>query len=354
LSKSVIWILHILYWALFLLLLMIFFTFIAMVPGFEKVTADKQGAFSFWMKLMSGFAIIPAVIAFYSGYTFLFEKLLSKRKFLLFIAGGLAMSLAGSICGAMVESIPFFFGPKYLFGDGIHSALTIIIIMTLAAFVNCSIGAVIKGFISWYNDIKLKESLLTRNFEMELNLVKMQINPHFLFNTLNNIDVLIEKDPAKASDYFKKLSHILRFMLYETKTEKIPLSKELVYIEKYLELQQLRNSNPAFVDFKIAGKPDKIMAEPMLFIPFIENAFKHANNKKEVNGICIYFKCNANEIDFVCENSFDELAEKDRDGGLGNELIEKRLNLMYPGRHVLTISTTENRYRVHLIIQLSA
>jgi two-component system LytT family sensor kinase len=351
LSKSFIWILHILYWALFILLLLIFFTFIAMVPGFEKVTSAKQGAFSFWTKLMTGFAIIPALIAFYSGYTFLFDKILSKRKFLLFIAGGLAISLAGSICGALVESIPFFFGPQYLFGDGIHSAIAILTIMTLTAFVNCSIGAIIKGFISWYNDIKLKESLLKRNFEMELNLVKMQINPHFLFNTLNNIDVLIEKDPVKASDYFKKLSHILRFMLYETKTEKIPLSKELTYIERYLELQQLRISNPAFVNFKIAGHPDKIMAEPMLFIPFIENAFKHAVNKKEVNGICIYFRCTTNEIDFVCENSFDKLAEKEPDGGLGNDLIEKRLKLLYPGRHVLKITTEEDRYRVHLIIQ---
>jgi two-component system LytT family sensor kinase len=351
LSKSVIWILHILYWALFFLLLMIFFTFIAMVPGFEKVTATKQGAFSFWMKLMTGFAIIPAFIAFYSGYTFLFDKILSKRKFLLFIAAALAMSLAGSICGALVESIPFFFGPNYLFGDGIHSASTIIIIMTLSAFINCCIGAIIKGFISWYNDIKLKEALLTKNFEMELNLVKMQINPHFLFNTLNNIDVLIEKDPTKASDYFKKLSQILRFMLYETKTEKIPLSKELSYIEKYLELQQLRNSNPAFVDFKVAGQTDKIMAEPMLFIPFIENAFKHAANKKEVNGICIYFRCNTNEIDFVCENSFDDLAVKSQDGGLGNDLIQKRLKLLYPDRHILNITTLEKRYRVHLIIQ---
>ncbi len=322
-----------------------------MVPGFEKIASSKSSAFLFWMKLMTGFAIIPAVITFYCCYTFLFDKLLSQKKFLLFILSGLGISLLAALCGALVESLPFLYGRRYLFGDGFNSAITILIIMSIAAFINGVIGAIIKGFITWYNDIKIKELLQTKNFEMELNLVKMQINPHFLFNTLNNIDILIEKDPAKASEYFKKLSHILRFMLYETKTEKIPLTKELSYIEKYLELQQLRISNPAFVDFKITGQPDKFMAEPMLFIPFIENAFKHASNKKEVSGIRIHFRYSANEIDFVCQNNFDPLAAKDQDGGLGNELIEKRLKLLYPNQHMLIITKEENRYNVHLNIQ---
>src|SRR6185503_21279079 len=117
------------------------------------------------------------------------------------------------------------------------------------AAIHGTIALVIRGFITWYTEIKLKEELAQRNFEMELALIKSQINPHFLFNTINNIDVLITKQPELASLYLNKLSDILRYMIYETKTEKISLATELDYIEKYLELQKIRTTNPNYVNF---------------------------------------------------------------------------------------------------------
>ncbi len=102
----------------------------------------------------------------------------------------------------------------------------------LIAAIHGGIALVIRGFITWYDEIKLKEELVNKSFEMELALIKSQINPHFLFNTINNIDVLISKDAGKASEYLNKLSDILRYMVYETKTEKIFLAKELNYIGK--------------------------------------------------------------------------------------------------------------------------
>jgi LytS/YehU family sensor histidine kinase len=163
---------------------------------------------------------------------------------------------------------------------------------------------------------------------------------------------LIEKDKDKASAYFKKLSEILRFMLYETKTEKIPVSKELSYIEKYIDLQMLRNSNPAFVDYKVKGDPGSKMTEPMLFIPFIENAFKHADNKKLVHAIQIEFDFTQNDIRFECSNDYYINKPKENDSfGLGNDLIEKRLALLYPQSHQLNITKDQHRYTVNLIIQ---
>src|ERR1044071_687955 len=115
---------------------------------------------------------------------------------------------------------------------------------------------------------------------MELALIKSQINPHFLFNTINNIDVLIAKDSAKASEYLNKLSGILRYMIYETRNEKISLAGELDYIEKYLELQKIRTANPDYVNFQISGEANNLKIAPMILFPFIENAFKHTENKK--------------------------------------------------------------------------
>jgi len=351
-KKSFIWLIHLLYWALFISLLMMFFALMASIPGFEKISGGRIKGFYFWIRIMTGFAVIPALISFYSFYSFLFHRFLSRKKFISFLTAGIFVSILAAVMGALAESTPFLFGPGYLFGDGYNSAVSIIFIMSIGAFINGMIGAVLKGFITWYNDIKLKEDLLKKNYEMELNLIKSQVNPHFLFNTLNNIDVLIEKDKDKASLYFKKLSEILRFMLYETKTEKIPITKELSYIEKYIDLQMLRNSNPAFADYKIKGDPGNRMTEPMLFIPFIENAFKHADNKKLVHAILVRFDFTGRDIVFECSNNYTANKPKENDSfGLGNDLIEKRLSLLYPQNHQLTITKDNNRYTVNLIIQ---
>jgi LytS/YehU family sensor histidine kinase len=212
-------------------------------------------------------------------------------------------------------------------------------------------GLVLQGFISWYADIKLKEALSKKNHEMELALVKSQINPHFLFNTINNIDVLIQKDAVKASAYLNKLSDIMRFMLYETKTEKIPLAQELEYIEKYIDLQKIRTSNLNYVNYNLQGDAGSLMIAPILFIPFIENAFKHSENKKIDNAININVVIENGKIIFDCENSYStDTQTKLGHSGLGNELIQKRLNLLYPEKHTLAISDENKIYKVKLII----
>jgi sensor histidine kinase YesM len=331
---------------------MLIFAIMAAIPGYDKIAGGKINGFRFWTKLVTGFALIPCIISFYTFYTFLFDRYLSKKKFISFCLLGIAASVLAAIIGALVESTPLLFGPRYLFGDGYNSAISIIIVMSIGALINGAIGAILKGFISWYNDIKLKEDLQRKNYEMELSLIKSQVNPHFLFNTLNNIDVLIDTDKEKASVYFKKLTDILRFMLYETKTEKIPVTKELSYIEKYIDLQKIRNSNPAFIDLSINGNPGNREIEPMLFIPFIENAFKHADNKKLVHAILVRFDFSGKDIVFECSNNYSANKPKENDSfGLGNELIEKRLSLLYPKNHQLVITKLNDRYTVNLTIQ---
>ncbi len=186
---------------------------------------------------------------------------------------------------------------------------------------------------------------------MEMALVKAQLDPHFLFNTLNNIDVLIEKNPKEASHYLKKLSDIMRFMLYQTKGEEIPLTKELEYIEKYIELQKIRTANPNYVHFAVSGEPKEKKVAPMVFIPFIENAFKHSKNKKIDHAVGIDIQIEDHSIVFKCQNKFQpHQLSSNGENGLGNDLIQKRLQLLYPEKHTLVAGRQNGHYNVELTI----
>ncbi|MEY4904365.1 MAG: hypothetical protein RLZZ292_2180 [Bacteroidota bacterium] len=180
-------------------------------------------------------------------------------------------------------------------------------------------------------------------------MVKSQLDPHFLFNTLSNIDVLIQKDAKKASDYLNKLSDIMRFMLYETKTTQIPLQKESAYLEKYIELQKIRTSNPNFVHYSIEGNIQNVQIAPMIFIPFVENAFKYAEGIKANNAIEISIKVEKNELLFHCKNHYLSVPfVKKEFGGLGNELIIRRLELLYSNKYTIAINDKDNVYSVVL------
>jgi sensor histidine kinase YesM len=216
------------------------------------------------------------------------------------------------------------------------------------------VACLIRAFLNWYSDIFYKRQLEKKNLETELALLKAQINPHFLFNTLNNIDVLITKDADTASVYLKKLSDILRFMLYESPTEKIMLSKEVEYISKYIELQKIRTSNNNYVTFEVEGDAEHILIAPMLFIPFIENAFKHSVNKKIDSAIEVRLIANESAIIFQCSNAYDASAMQTQPkSGLGLELIKNRLKLLYKDNYNLQIDKTDNRFSVNLTISIN-
>jgi two-component system LytT family sensor kinase len=230
-------------------------------------------------------------------------------------------------------------------------AIQAVSLISVPALMAGIVGLVIRGFVVSYDDIKLKQELTEKNNEMEMALVKAQLDPHFLFNTLNNIDVLIQKDAEEASKYLNKLSDIMRFMLFETKTDRIDLTKELEYLGKYIDLQKIRSSNPKFVRLTINGDSQHKKISPMVFIPFIENAFKHVADKKTENAIDINIIIEDNKILFECTNNSSNTSNSiDGYNGLGNELIQKRLNLLYPNSHNLRIQNEANFYKVILTI----
>lgn len=278
-KRSIIAGIHITYWiGCFLLLLFVF--------SLIRLSAKGETDVPFFFKMITGFAFVPGMFSFYVFYMILFPRFLQRKKIGLLFFYGILISITGGLLGEIFLTLAI--GGvgnnkgEYIFPNYEMSEIFIALFLTtIVSTVNGIIGIVIKGFITSYGDIKLKEELNKKNYEVELALMKAQINPHFLFNTINNIDVLIEKDAAKASVYLNKLSDIMRFMLYETKTEKITLVKELAYIEKYIDLQKIRTAKPESINYLVNGEAKNLMIEPMLFIPFIENAFKHSESVKQ-------------------------------------------------------------------------
>jgi len=273
------------------------------------------------------FAFIPSCISYFLFYFYLFPSHVQHKKYFLATLYGLVISLVAALIGYV--AIRFFIETGRLTDmdqggkNGRSTAGRVIFVMTFIGVVCGIVASVIKGFITWFNEIKLKEALKEKNHEMEMALIKSQLDPHLLFNTINNIDALILKDTAAASDYLNKLSDIMRFMLYETKPEQILLSKEIEYIEKYIALQKIRTANKDYVRFTVTGNVGSKLIAPMIFIPFIENAFKHANNKKLENAIWINICVKAQKILFTCENKFDSKPSvRQPHSGLGNECIE--------------------------------
>lgn len=294
-----------------------------------------------------------SVVVFYLFYFFLFPRFLYKPQLLKFTVWSVVTISAATLIGIAVVIVIIRYYPTPRLVYNIIGGAGYYWVRILTGALTAAVGAcVMKGFITWFTEIRYKEQLEKQNVATNLELLKAKINPHFLFNTLNNIDVLIEKDAATASVYLKKLSDILRFTLYESPSDTIRLKKELDYITQYIDLQKIRTSNANFVMFDFSGADGNKHIAPMLFIPFIENAFKYSTNKKIDNGIAIIVATTANTITFNCSNIYDGNEQITAEGGLGLTIMKERLQLLYPGKHQLEINKTAERFTVNLIITL--
>ena len=293
---------------------------------------------------------IPALISYMVAYFYLFPRFINRKWQLVLYS---LITIVFSIAVNTLVIYLFHLSNPIFKTEELNNILVMVLFVTsILSFLNLVMGLIIKGFIMWFKEAREKEELHKKNHQMELALVKSQLDPHFLFNTLNNIDVLILKDAEKASLFLNKLSDIMRFMLFETKDEKIELAKEITYIEKYIELQKIRTSNPNYVTVLIEIEDDTVQISPMLFIPFIENAFKYAEPFKSENAIEIRINTTQNKLDFECDNKCSSQSHSISNNGLGNELIQKRLALLYPEQHHLEMAELNGVFKVKLSIDL--
>lgn len=219
-------------------------------------------------------------------------------------------------------------------------------------------GIVLVSMLFQIQQNRLKEEkriqeILSKQSEAQLQFLRAQINPHFLFNTLNNIYSLAVVKSEKTSEMVLKLSNLLRYVIYEGKSQKVQLQSETEHISEYIGLFQMRSENPLDITFDIKGTPEGIMIEPMILIPIVENCFKHCDfdtNKKAF--VRIELKCSQTLIAFKTSNSKnDQNKQKDKVGGVGMENIRKRLELKYQNNHHLEIRDEGNVFRVDLEIR---
>lgn len=351
-KRSLVILIHIGFWLCYSLLIII-------VLGVYSRSFDSNSYYlpkiSNALKNLALFAIIPSVISYVVYYFLLFPGYFQRKKYFIAIVFGLFTSISTAILFYMVHR--FLIESGYVIDmdnggrNGRSTAPLVILVMTFIGAICGVVAFVIRGFITWFEEVRLRELLREKNLEIEMALIKSQLDPHLLFNTINNIDALMLKDAIAASDYLNKLSDIMRFILYETKTEKISLSRELEYIGKYIDLQKIRTANEEYVQYAVSGNADGKLISPMVFIPFIENAFKHSSNKKVRQAIKVHVHIDDETTSLFCENRFESRSTEEKlYGGLGNQLIAKRLNLTYPNRHKLNISKSEDNYSVTLTI----
>lgn len=209
------------------------------------------------------------------------------------------------------------------------------------------------AFITQNELLKLQKEKL----QLELNALKAQIHPHFLFNTLNNLYSLTLKNSGEASEMILKLSDIMRYVLYQANEERVLLSKEIDFISSYTELQRIRYHNRYDIQFEVIGEVKEQLVAPLLFIDFVENAFKHGIDKRFSDGfVFIQFKVENNSVSFLVKNSIgteETSGINPSETGIGLSNVKKRLSLLYPLKHVLEITATEEIFMVHLQIDLT-
>jgi LytS/YehU family sensor histidine kinase len=216
------------------------------------------------------------------------------------------------------------------------------------------IAIAIKFYKRWSEKDYREQKVQREKVEAELQMLKTQINPHFLFNTLNSIYVLAMKKSEQTANTVMKLSDILDYILYRVNTHKIDISNEIRIIDNYIELEKIRFTDRVNLNFTTNIQSKDIQIPPMLIIPFIENAFKHGVTKSmDKSWINIYIDEAEHMLNIVVSNSKNHNPAKRKTGGIGLLNVKKRLDLLYSNSYKLDISEKNNHYDVFLSIPIN-
>ena len=225
----------------------------------------------------------------------------------------------------------------------------IIAIVILLLMMGMNIG--IKLYFKQRGDRKRLEQLEKENLEQQLEYLKYQINPHFLMNTLNNIHALVDIDPEKSKQTILELSKMMRFVLYEGNKQVVPLDREIAFLQNYIQLMKLRYTDKVKITVDVPKNLPNKEVPPLMFITFVENAFKHGVSYRQASFIDIAISIGEDKLVFDCRNSRIP-KEDDKHGGVGLANVKKRLELIYGNRYALDIKDEQDTYTVKLSLPL--
>ena len=247
---------------------------------------------------------------------------------------------------------PAYKGKPHFTGTGRHNRPIADPYNTVLFLLLFTVGTCISVIQRWLKTEQTRKETENEKLNTELSFLKSQVNPHFFFNTLNNIYSLAVVRSEKTAPAVMKLSSIMRYILTETQRDLVPLNNEVEFINNFIELQKVRLTDKVILHFSTEGSIENLLVAPLIFIPFVENAFKYGVSTKESSTISIEIKTEGNTIHFNSSNfivkSENNLLENT---GIGINNVKRRLELMYPGKHKLIAIEKDNIYTVHLEIE---
>ena len=297
---------------------------------------------------------ISLVTAVYVHIWVLIPVFLTKRRYLVYLGTVLALLFLSALINQLTFNkltdiiLPGYYFISYYEYDDILKF--VFVYLVLSGLLKLS-----KGWFMLTEANRMMLELEKEKTQAELRALRSQVNPHFLFNSLNNIYSLAMKRSGKTAGIILKLSALMRYMLYESNEGEVPLKRELDYVKNYMELQKIRSENKASVSYVFRGRSGSLKIAPLLFLPFIENSFKHGVQGETGGGfVRMTIDIAEDSLDFFIENnkgSVDSI-EVDNARGIGLDNARKRLELSYPEKHVLDIRDGEDRFSVRLVIKL--
>ena len=300
------------------------------------------------------------IITFYVNYFILIDRLLfKKRTWLYLVVAALfaaLMVVASSYSHIVIDKLLGVTPPPHRRGHH-GGGLFIVSMMTrdyVMLILTIGLSVALKMGLRWTRIEKLNERIITERKDMELRNLKNQLNPHFLFNTLNNIYSLIQLDPDRAQQTVHDLSRLLRYVLYDSSRPTVPLKAEMDFLGNYIELMRIRLPRHVRLDVSLPENPSHTLVAPLLFISLVENAFKHGVSNDRPSFIDIDIREEEGVLACRIENSFFPKSEADRSGsGIGLANLCRRLEMIYPGRYEMKYGQHGDTYETLLRINLT-
>jgi len=333
LSKVIRPLIHVLAWSAFF-----FYPFI-----FHQIAFEGVGML---VRITVPFLLL--IVFFYSNTSLLIPHLLGKKKILLYILSVLGFMVVTVFVDLLVQ---YFFNTDYQNRSFIYHNTVSGALMSSLLVLGISSGWKITS--EWYRNERLKKEMEHEKLASELAFLKSQVNPHFLFNSLNSIYALANKESPQTADAVIKLSDLMRYMLYDSTGKYVELDKEVEYLNNYINLQKLRVDGKVDITFDTKGELNKKIA-PLLLIPFVENAFKHGISYQNESFVHVEMMANGKNIHFVVENTLNQhKPDVERASGVGLKNVKRRLELLYPGKHKLVINESNGKYIAELNLQIN-
>lgn len=332
---------HTLFWVLFYVVAILLDVFFLHIPFHES-----------WSTQIINVFIYAGVI--YFNVFYLIPNYLAQKRFLTYF--GLFILIVLTV--TPIKVVIYYFKFSHL-----PNAQALLVdrmnFYFIPTFLIASSSTLAKIVIDWVRHLREMQELETQTMQSELRFLKSQINPHFLFNTLNNLYALTLKKSDLAPEIVLKLSEMMRYMLYECNEKQVPLSKEVNYLQNYLDLEALRQGKNVEIGFEVNGRISDQKIAPLMFIPFLENSFKHGLSH-QINKGYVRIRLNVEDhtVHLVIENSKPESLplpdHSRRSGGIGLVNVKRRLDLLYPGKYELRLNDAPRTYAVELSLNLES